>query len=729
MQSILNTYLFFISESIEVYRKCQIPKELQFKVGCKVIVTRNLYNGLVNGIGGKITDMNSDSIEMQVDAEDDYPKKLHHKKFILDRYTYLLRDDNNKVYAERKQFPIKIGYAVTVDKSQGRTLNKVIVDCADFWRAGQLGVAVGRARSKAGLQVLNYNTIAANLRHGEHVNKFCMQRGIKMRNDDSCCKTELVEPIEEPLFPLIHVPDENWHDAEHLMQTRSNVAVKRNFPWKVTDFLMGLCEINATDFQKKKRALLKEVQHRPSIKVFLQEMYSIVKHMYDDYKVDRKGKKCKASFLTKHMHTYTTSKTFEDKCIVAFNVKQASRMLNHVGADIVFGILRRIVNEEGEAEREANFQRQLSNGSISLAVDANLQAVIRYVAGASVQSVSKYYQTILRRTKNHSKKKEYNYYSLRIISSLRQPQGHVEKCTKDAISVNHVVQKQGKRQSLTHIGDDVLEFFKQLHINAVPFINNEMLLQVGDKCLDAALKSLQENDALLRHWCSLFVNIPSIARARNLQENDSEDTDDESDGEVHLQQAIILDLYQKICTYFCRVLFSECRSQVLNEQRTKKQAHRAALQSQSSSINESSSNNIKYPCAVCANECKDLFENFDEQSVQCTSCKVWIHFPCAGLTGDEEIFDEGHEDDDWLCRPFTQDLLCSERQQECNSEVANERGPKRKPALQLHGRRKHVKLSCKDKTNDVSPDDSNHDKKLHMTSRGRIVKSKKPFNA
>ena len=41
-----------------------------------------------------------------------------------------------------------------------------------------MGVAVGRAITKDGLQILNYNPVAATLKHGERVRKFCMQRGI-----------------------------------------------------------------------------------------------------------------------------------------------------------------------------------------------------------------------------------------------------------------------------------------------------------------------------------------------------------------------------------------------------------------------------------------------------------------------------------------------------------------------------------------------------------------------
>ena len=48
-----------------------------------------------------------------------------------------------KIIACRKQFPIKLGYATTVDRSQGRTIPSLVVDAYNFWKPAQLGVAVG----------------------------------------------------------------------------------------------------------------------------------------------------------------------------------------------------------------------------------------------------------------------------------------------------------------------------------------------------------------------------------------------------------------------------------------------------------------------------------------------------------------------------------------------------------------------------------------------------------
>ena len=99
---------------------------------------------------------------------------------------------------------IKLGYSITVDKAQGRTLDAVVVDCYNFWRCGQLGVAIGRATQRETLQVQNFNTFAATLQHPKCVKEFYMERGEPMKMDLSCCKNEIDAVLDLPGKPLTY---------------------------------------------------------------------------------------------------------------------------------------------------------------------------------------------------------------------------------------------------------------------------------------------------------------------------------------------------------------------------------------------------------------------------------------------------------------------------------------------------------------------------------------------
>ena len=95
------------------FRRCGANKYLLLKKNCKVVVTRNLYNGLVNGIGGQVIEISEDSVKIQVDADAHFQNCLHNKVFDVSKYTFVIRDLENRVVAVRKQLPLKLGHAVT----------------------------------------------------------------------------------------------------------------------------------------------------------------------------------------------------------------------------------------------------------------------------------------------------------------------------------------------------------------------------------------------------------------------------------------------------------------------------------------------------------------------------------------------------------------------------------------------------------------------------------------
>ena len=159
-------------------RKCTAPKHLLLKTGCKVIVIRNLENGLVNGLSGEVVSIQQDHVTVKIDVDKHMSHKLQGQTFQVQKYTFLMKDANDCLLAKREQLPLKLGYAITVDKAQGRTLDEVIIDASNFWRPGQMGVAVGRASSKEGLKFAAYNHRASELRHPQVVHDFYNERAV-----------------------------------------------------------------------------------------------------------------------------------------------------------------------------------------------------------------------------------------------------------------------------------------------------------------------------------------------------------------------------------------------------------------------------------------------------------------------------------------------------------------------------------------------------------------------
>lgn len=140
----------------------------------------------------------------------------------LEKQNYPVFDiTQNKVRAERKPFPIKLAY---VHKAQGQNLPNLIIDCAGFFAAGQLGVTLGRAVSKDGLQVRNYQSECAKKKHPPKVYQFYEKLSVPVSNDLSCCRTVIESPARVPEKPDASLPQERR--AEISSNNASTVQVQ-----------------------------------------------------------------------------------------------------------------------------------------------------------------------------------------------------------------------------------------------------------------------------------------------------------------------------------------------------------------------------------------------------------------------------------------------------------------------------------------------------------------------
>jgi len=151
--------------------------ELKLKVGAQVMFLRNdtAMAGepprWVNGTIGTVTRILGGSVRVDIDGEE-----VDVEPAVWERYRYaynpLTKTLSRDVVAEFTQFPLRLAWAVTIHKSQGKTYDRALIDLGSgAFAPGQTYVALSRLTSLDGLY-LSRPLRPSDIRVDEDVRRF-----------------------------------------------------------------------------------------------------------------------------------------------------------------------------------------------------------------------------------------------------------------------------------------------------------------------------------------------------------------------------------------------------------------------------------------------------------------------------------------------------------------------------------------------------------------------------
>jgi ATP-dependent DNA helicase PIF1 len=151
----------FIAEVSGQFDPKQFPTEgaLKLKLGAQVMFIKNdtIKKEYVNGTIGKIIRLDHDKITVQVEEKDGEMKSIEVEKQTWEILRYKLGDNDptridSDVIGSFKQYPLRLAWAITIHKSQGKTFDKVIIDLTGgAFEHGQTYVALSRCRTLEGI--------------------------------------------------------------------------------------------------------------------------------------------------------------------------------------------------------------------------------------------------------------------------------------------------------------------------------------------------------------------------------------------------------------------------------------------------------------------------------------------------------------------------------------------------------------------------------------------------
>ncbi|WP_318529904.1 ATP-dependent DNA helicase [Campylobacter sp. FU_520] len=134
--------------------------ELKLKIGAKIIFcVNNKEENYYNGEQGVVLDFIKDKEQEYILIEKNNGERLKLKSYEYTLEEYELDKDEKlevKIKAKFVQFPIKLAYAITIHKSQGMSIDKLICDIDGIFEKGQLYVCLSRAINPSNLKIV-YN--------------------------------------------------------------------------------------------------------------------------------------------------------------------------------------------------------------------------------------------------------------------------------------------------------------------------------------------------------------------------------------------------------------------------------------------------------------------------------------------------------------------------------------------------------------------------------------------
>ena len=141
-------------DKADLERNCMAANTINLKVGAQVMYLVNAFEmNLFNGSRGVVTGFC---------ALTGFPfvRFMGHTEPVLVQLFRWEKKLGREILAERFQLPLKLAWAITIHKSQGMSIDRLVISLKDCFECGQAYVALSRATCSSGLSLSSFDASA-----------------------------------------------------------------------------------------------------------------------------------------------------------------------------------------------------------------------------------------------------------------------------------------------------------------------------------------------------------------------------------------------------------------------------------------------------------------------------------------------------------------------------------------------------------------------------------------
>lgn len=529
-------------------RELLVTQKLALKVGAQVMFTYNINDNIKNGVLGSVVGFSNDLPVVRTDLETIVVKKV--------TWSVYDRHDSSKVVGTRTQIPLKLAWAMTIHKAQGKTLPAVEVHCNNLFAPGHLYVAISRVKALNKLCVIGFDPTKHIIPPPKIVLDFLNNiKDVTANKDHMCCHIKMQMPtdsmdatvhdsfIDDELNkeeldefddiiqsyftsnPILESATSSGSNNEtinmsNIMDKMSSSATFHKLP-EDFDYSSFLLSLKSADYMSEFIGSVSDINQIydyllgdeiiSHTKIFLGVQWNRIFEMIRKYASDNVNTVVTRKGFTSHfgdLHNFLTSNELETEFakLIGNPVSELSEQHFHALTEIILNLNKMILSIL-VGERTSS---QTGHTNIDIRhMNDDCLGKVRYCGAWAIakikNSYKKYFKCNIHSSNDQVRMKAKEAYIMaELLSQLiwSSSFAHEHSHSKDTLTVTLL--KNYEKGNLVHITDDVFKWILDLEQERVNLLNKLNLSIHQDDLVEHVLFLVENNEELLRKWKDLF---------------------------------------------------------------------------------------------------------------------------------------------------------------------------------------------------------------------------------